>query len=99
MRDDQEIEKDLAAASIGPRVTPQQIDDSVKEITFFRHKTLTIAVLELTNGFTVTGESACADPKNYNRELGDELAVKAAKSKIWALEGYLLRQRLYENEG
>ncbi|MGL5153650.1 MAG: Gp49 family protein, partial [Aeromonas veronii] len=31
---------------------------------------LTICVLVLRNGFTVTGESACASPENFNAEVG-----------------------------
>lgn len=57
---------------------------------------LTFCVLVLENGFTVTGESACASPENFNEELGRKIARKNAIQKIWALEGYALKQRLYE---
>lgn len=57
---------------------------------------LTFCVLVLKNGFTVTGESACASPENFNKEIGRKVALENAKSKIWALEGYLLKQRLSE---
>lgn len=59
-------------------------------------KLLTFCVLVLRNGFTVTGESACASPENYNREIGEKIARQNAVNKIWPLEGYLLRQRLSE---
>ncbi len=55
---------------------------------------LTICVLVLRNGFTVTGESACASPKNFDAELGRKIARQNAIAKIWPLEGYLLKQRL-----
>lgn len=55
---------------------------------------LTICVLVLRNGFTVTGESACASPENFNAEIGRKIAREHAKQKIWALEGYALRNRL-----
>ena len=55
---------------------------------------LTFCVLVLRNGFTVTGESACASPANFNAELGRKIARGHAKDKIWALEGYLLREKL-----
>lgn len=58
-------------------------------------RVLTICILILRNGFTVTGESACASPANYNRELGERIAREYAKQKIWPLEGYLLRQQLH----
>ena len=54
---------------------------------------LTFCVIVMRNGFTVTGESACADPRNFDEELGREIAADNARQKIWALEGYLLRSR------
>lgn len=57
---------------------------------------LTFCVLVLRNGFTVTGESACASPENFNAEIGRRIARENAVAKIWPLEGYLLRQRLHE---
>ncbi|BEO75159.1 hypothetical protein SMTE4_11290 [Serratia marcescens] len=57
---------------------------------------LTFCVLELENGFTVTGESACASPQNFDPEIGRKIARENARNKIWLLEGYLLKQRLSE---
>lgn len=57
---------------------------------------LTFCVLVLRNGFTITGESACASPENFNAEIGRKIARDNARNKIWLLEGYLLRQRLHE---
>lgn len=57
---------------------------------------LTFCVLVLRNGFTVTGESACASPENFDAEIGRKIARQNAVAKIWPLEGYLLKQRLYE---
>lgn len=56
---------------------------------------LTFCVLVLKNGFTVTGESACASPENFNAEIGRKIARANAVQKIWPLEGYLLKQRLH----
>lgn len=55
---------------------------------------LTFCVLVLKNGFTVTGESACASPENYNEEVGRKIAYENARNKIWPLEGYVLRNKL-----
>lgn len=55
---------------------------------------LTFCVLVLRNGFTVTGESACASPENFNAELGKRIAREHAVEKIWILEGYALKNRL-----
>ncbi|QKM47734.1 hypothetical protein B7760_01758 [Burkholderia glumae] len=56
---------------------------------------LTFCVLVLRNGFTVTGESACASPENFDAEIGRKIARQNAVAKIWPLEGYLLKQRLH----
>ena len=55
---------------------------------------LTFCVLILKNGFTVTGESACASPENFDAELGRKIARQNAVQKIWPLMGYELRSQL-----
>ena len=57
---------------------------------------LTFCVLVLRNGFTVTGESACASPENFDADLGRKIARQNAVDKIWPLMGYELKQRLFE---
>jgi len=57
---------------------------------------LTFCVLVLRNGFTVTGESACASPENFDAELGRKIARQNAVAKVWPLMGYELRTRLAE---
>lgn len=56
---------------------------------------LTFCVLVLRNGFTVTGESACASPENFDAEIGRKIAKANAVQKIWPLMGYALKERLY----
>ncbi len=58
---------------------------------------LTFCVLVLKNGFTVTGESACASPDNFDAEIGRKIARTNAVQKIWVLEGYLLKQRMHDD--
>ena len=55
---------------------------------------LTFCVLVLHNGFTVTGESACASPENFDAELGRKIARQNAMAKVWPLMGYELRSKL-----
>jgi hypothetical protein len=85
------LEKGLTA----PRVTPAHIESCIAKAEFHRLTgTLTVCVLTLRNGFTVTGESACASPENFNEEIGNKIARENAVQKIWPLEGYLLKERL-----
>jgi hypothetical protein len=59
---------------------------------------LTICVLRLWNGFTVLGQSACADPKNFDPVIGKRLAKIDAVGKMWALMGYELKSRMARDE-
>ena len=55
---------------------------------------LTFCVLILRNGFTVTGESACASPENFDAEIGRKIARQNAMEKLWPLLGFRLRDKL-----
>lgn len=58
---------------------------------------LTICALVMRNGFTVTGESACASSENFDAELGRKIARQNAVAKIWPLLGYALKDRLHND--
>jgi hypothetical protein len=55
---------------------------------------LTFCVIVMKNGFTVTGESACASPENFDAEVGRKIAFENAKNKMWPLLGYALKEKL-----
>ena len=109
---EKQIEQEIQDKGLtAPRVTPDHIDGCIALETYFTaadgathsgeayHDALgllTFCVLVLKNGFTVTGESACASPENFNAEIGRKIARQNAREKIWLLEGYLLKQRLHE---
>ena len=61
-------------------------------------KVLTICVLVLENGWTLVGKSAPASPANFNAELGHKFAREDAIRQLWPLEGYALRERLFEGD-
>lgn len=83
-----------------PRLTPDDISATIEDIEFFRfpNTTTTVCCMTLKNGFTVVGHSACASPENFNAEIGRKIAADDARSKIWELEGYLLREYLHQQE-
>ena len=106
---DQTIEQEIQAKGLtAPRVTPADIEANIScEYTFTAaqavgegcptHESLrllTFCVLVLRNGFTVTGESACASPENFDAEVGQKIARQNAVQKIWPLMGYALKERL-----
>lgn len=99
-----------AGADKHSRVTPADIEANIAQENYFtawdgaervsHHrpdpalKLLTFCVLVLRNGFTVTGESACASPENFDAEIGRKIARQNAIAKIWPLMGYELRSKL-----
>ncbi|MEI1691276.1 Gp49 family protein [Acinetobacter nosocomialis] len=76
-------------------VDPKQAMD---EKTYQTLRCLTFCTIVLENGFSVTGESACVAPENFDPFIGQEVAYKNAREKIWQLEGYLLKEKLYQAE-
>ena len=94
-----DIEQEIVNKGLtAPRITPDRIDEVIAKMDshVFKGSQLTVVCLTLNNGFTVTGESACASPENFDAEIGMKIALENAKQKIWALEGYLLKQKLHE---
>ena len=99
MSNEQEIEKEIQAKGLNaPRLTPALIDAAIDSVEYhvFPKTCLTVCCMTLKNGFTISGEAACVSPENFNEETGQKAAFISARNKIWALEGYLLKQRLHE---
>ena len=107
---DASIEREIVDKGLtAPRVTPADIEANIAgEFGFTVGNAaralncpvsdaidlLTICVLTLKNGFTVTGESACASPENFDAQVGYKIARANAVNKIWPLMGYALKERL-----
>ena len=97
---EQEIEQKIQNKELNAlRLTPELIDAVVKSVEFhvFESTCLTICCITLHNGFTVTGESACVSPENFDAEIDQIVAFKNAREKVWQLEGYLLKQKMFDN--
>lgn len=73
-------------------------ENNEEELGYQPLELLTFCVIVLKNGFTVTGESACASPENFDEEIGRKIARENAINKIWPLMGYALKQKLHEQE-
>lgn len=92
-----DLEKQIQEKGLtAPRITMEHIKNCISRAEFyvFPNSCLTVCCLTLNNGFTVTGESACASPENFDKQIGEKIALDNATNKIWALEGYLLKQKL-----
>ncbi len=96
-RNEQEIEQEIQDKGLNaPRLTPSMINATIvsEQYHIFPNTTMTVCALTLQNGFIVIGESAAASPENFNAEIGRKIARDNARNKIWALEGYALRNKL-----
>ena len=97
MTDEQTIEAEIQAKGLNaPRLNPDMIDAAIhsEQYHVFPGTTMTVCALTLRNGYIVTGESAAASPENFDEAIGRKIARENARNKIWALEGYLLREKL-----
>jgi hypothetical protein len=106
---DQTIEREIQDKGLtAPRITPADIEANIAGEHYFTAASatgigakppgpldlLTFCVLVLKNGFTVTGESACASPENFDADIGRKIARANAVNKIWPLLGFQLRTNL-----
>lgn len=99
MNKDEEIEKEIIEKGlVAPRITIDDINNSIKEETFTVLPSGRTMICELTlrNGFTVRGESSCVSIENFDYDLGKKISKDDARNKIWVLEAYLLKERLFE---
>lgn len=95
---DQQLDAAIAARP-GRKVTKEQIDSRImgEDYMVLPNSTVTICNITLENGFSVRGESVCVDEKNFDLEIGRQLARRDAYSKIWQLEGYLLAELRWQD--
>lgn len=72
------------------KLTEETLERLVEAETYARPAggTLTICVLSLAGGATVTGEANVIDPANFSAPIGQAQARKDAIGKMWQLEGY-----------
>lgn len=99
MSNEQSIEQYIQSKGLNaPRLTPEDIDKTIVSETYTNlpDGRTVICQLTLRNGYTVDGKSACVSKENFNQEIGNNISRQNAREKIWELEGYLLKQKLYE---
>ena len=98
-----DIEAEIASehyftAAQGMRAAFEEGGLPARDLKYEPLELLTFCVLVLKNGFTVTGESACASPANFDEEIGRKIARQNAVNKIWPLLGFSLRDAIHEGQ-
>lgn len=101
---DQAIEKQIQAKGLtAPRVTLSDLEANIVDTEILKHvsktgQVLRFAILTTANGFAVVGKpSVAVSAENDNAEIGEKIAIENAKTEIWPLMGYALKQKLYES--
>lgn len=81
-----------------PKVTKDSIEAKIAKVDYLvlPDSTVTLCNITLKNGYSVRGESACVDPRNFNVEIDKALAYKKAFDGLWPLEGYLLAEQRFQ---
>lgn len=57
-----------------------------------------LCCITLKNGFVLVGQSSCILAENFDEGIGKRVAYENAFNKIWELEGYLVKQHLYDTK-
>ena len=94
---DQQIEEDIVAKGLNfPRLKPDNIEEVIVGEHYYRFPgtTVTVCCLTLRNGYCVIGQASAVSAENFDTEIGQKVARQHANDQIWALEGYLLKQRI-----
>lgn len=102
---DKDIEQEIHEKGLtAPRVTPEDLKANITNIEIVKHVSVTgqvlrWAILTTQNGFAVTGKPSCSvSSENDDPSIGKRIAVENAESELWALMGYALKQKLFEQQ-
>lgn len=90
-------EQSAAVQKTPNRVTLEQLESAIEQVEYLNPELapqFTLAIIKMKNGYVVIGESAPADPANFNAELGKKFAYENAVRKIWPLMGFALCEKL-----
>ena len=76
------------------QLTPADIDRFIEMscvTSYMGDEKTTILRCGMPTGFVDWEFSSCVDSKNYNHEIGHEIALKRVKDKVWAFLGFALQ--------
>lgn len=98
-----------AKGATAPRVSLESMKDKIASVIWINAgeatkdvpapdalKLITLCFVTMQNGFTVIGKSAPASAKNFDEEKGQTFAYEDAIRQLWPLEGYALREALFQ---
>lgn len=78
------------------RVTLDDVNNFIIKEEYVKLGTkMTACVLTLKNGHEVVGIAGVIDAKTYDLSIGSTISKNKAVDKVWALLGFRLQDRLY----
>lgn len=101
----QQIEEEIKSlgANKYPRFSLDDLNANIAHVEIVKHisvsgQILRWAVITTQNGYSLTGEPSCSvSSENDNPKIGESVAIENARSKLWPLMGYELKQRLHNS--
>lgn len=80
------------------KLTPEWLTSNIESVSYTRvpDTTTTICSIILNNGFVVTETSACIDPSNYDKAIGEKIALDACKERLWELYGFAIVENTFQ---
>lgn len=80
------------------KLTKEYIESRIATVNYHMvtENRFMICTIHLDNGFIVTGESACNNPKDFSQKIGEEVAYDNAVDKLWSLFSFVQHEREYD---
>lgn len=99
--DDKAIEQEIQDKELtAPRVSLADLEANIASTEIVKYvsisgQVLRWAVITTSSGYSVTGKPSCSvSSANDNQEVGERIAIGNARSELWALMGYALKERI-----
>lgn len=76
------------------KITKEFLESQIVDVKYtLIGETLTHCAITVKNGFVFTGESACVNPANFDKEIGEKMAYENAFNSMWLPYGFWLKQK------
>lgn len=70
------------------KITVEEINGLINDTEYFTKDTMTYCRITMKCKYVFTGESACMNPADFNKEIGEKVAYQNAFNKIWSHLGF-----------
>lgn len=90
------FENAYLALEVESAITQKVIESMVATVTATKADPKTVLIkAEMVTGFVEYYTSSCVDPKNYNEQIGMDVAMRKIKDNIWFAMGFVLQWGRY----